>query len=395
MRLQAWGSACMEAQQKRELLKTALIEPRGLTVRTYPLDIGEPAPWFRVETDVNPRFCFDTIAGRYVVISFLGSASDPYSSGLLKAMEAYHDRFAPARACFYCVSNDPADRESERIPQLDPEIRAFWDFGNEVAAKFGLIGSDGGELKRFSYVLDRRLRCVLSFPFSHDPEKHAAAIVHVLDQMPPAQAPQLAAVQAPILVVPRIFEPDLCARLIAIHKAGNKRDSGFMSEIDGKTVEVKDHGFKRRNDVDVLDEKVRALCMHRIHDRLAPEIQKAYQFMPSRMERYIVSCYEAESGGHFNPHRDNTTKGTAHRRFAVSMNLNTGEYEGGYLRFPEFGSQAYEAPIGGAVVFSCSLLHEATPVTKGKRYAFLPFLYDEPAAKIREANLKFVAKPTA
>jgi hypothetical protein len=41
-------------------------------------------------------------------------------------------------------------------------------------------------------------------------------------------------------------------------------------------------------------------------------------------------------------------------------------------------------------VFSCSLLHEATPVTSGTRYAFLPFLYDEKAAEIREANNPFL-----
>ncbi len=60
------------------------------------------------------------------------------------------------------------------------------------------------------------------------------------------------------------------------------------------------------------------------------------------------------------------------------------------LRFPEFGGQTYTAPAGGAVVFSCSLLHEATPVTQGVRYAYLPFLYDDAGAKIRERNLQFV-----
>ena len=39
------------------------------------------------------------------------------------------------------------------------------------------------------------------------------------------------------------------------------------------------------------------------------------------------------------------------------------------------------------MVFSCSLMHEATPVTAGKRYCFLPFFYNEPAAKIRERYL--------
>jgi hypothetical protein len=31
-------------------------------------------------------------------------------------------------------------------------------------------------------------------------------------------------------------------------------------------------------------------------------------------------------------------------------------------------------------------------VTRGKRYAFLPFLYDDAAAKIREANNKFLGE---
>lgn len=110
------------------------------------------------------------------------------------------------------------------------------------------------------------------------------------------------------------------------------------------------------------------------------------------MERYIVACYDAESGGHFRPHRDNTTKGTAHRRFAVTINLNTGEYDGGQLMFPEYGQRSYLAPKGGAIVFSCSLLHQALPVTRGQRFAFLPFLYDEAAAQIRLANNDFLGE---
>jgi predicted 2-oxoglutarate/Fe(II)-dependent dioxygenase YbiX len=169
-------------------------------------------------------------------------------------------------------------------------------------------------------------------------------------------------------------------------------ESGFMREVEGRTVAVHDHGFKRRRDQEIEDDAVRKACMLRIHDRLVPEIHKAFQFRATRIERYIVACYDAATGGHFRPHRDNTTKGTAHRRFAVSLNLNTGEYEGGSLRFPEFGRQTYAPPAGGAVVFSCSLLHEATPVTVGKRYAFLPFLYDDDAARIRLANVQYVGE---
>jgi len=107
------------------------------------------------------------------------------------------------------------------------------------------------------------------------------------------------------------------------------------------------------------------------------------------MERWLVACYDGAEGGHFGAHRDNTTPGTAHRRFAVSINLNDG-FEGGGVSFPEYGPTAFVAPAGGAVVFSCSLLHAVSPVSAGQRYAFLPFLYDEDAARIRERNLHTV-----
>jgi predicted 2-oxoglutarate/Fe(II)-dependent dioxygenase YbiX len=130
--------------------------------------------------------------------------------------------------------------------------------------------------------------------------------------------------------------------------------------------------------------------MVRVYNRVLPEIAKAFQFEATRIERYVVACYEADAGGHFRAHRDNTTRGTAHRKFAVSLVLNA-EFEGGSLRFPEFGGRQYQPPPGGALVFSCSLLHEVSPVTRGKRYAFLPFLYDEAGARVRQQNAAFLA----
>ena len=37
-------------------------------------------------------------------------------------------------------------------------------------------------------------------------------------------------------------------------------------------------------------------------------------------------------------------------------------------------------------MFSCGALHEVTPVTRGKRYAFVPFFYGEEDAALRRAN---------
>jgi predicted 2-oxoglutarate/Fe(II)-dependent dioxygenase YbiX len=54
--------------------------------------------------------------------------------------------------------------------------------------------------------------------------------------------------------------------------------------------------------------------------------------------------------------------------------------------FPEFGRRMYRPPVGGALVFSCGALHQVTPVTRGRRYAFLAFLYGEEDSRKREQN---------
>jgi predicted 2-oxoglutarate/Fe(II)-dependent dioxygenase YbiX len=54
--------------------------------------------------------------------------------------------------------------------------------------------------------------------------------------------------------------------------------------------------------------------------------------------------------------------------------------------FPEFGRKIYRPPEGGAIVFSCGALHQVMPVTRGRRYAFLAFLYAEADVAVRQAN---------
>lgn len=158
-----------------------------------------------------------------------------------------------------------------------------------------------------------------------------------------------------------------------------------MQQQGERTVLAHDHSYKRRRDWTVDDPDLMRQIQQRMLRRVLPEIKKVHHFQVTRMERYLVGCYAAEDGGHFTAHRDNTTTATAHRRFAVSINLND-DFEGGEVGFPEYGPRHYKAPTGGAVVFSCSLLHSVSRVSRGTRYAFLPFLYDDAAAELREEN---------
>jgi predicted 2-oxoglutarate/Fe(II)-dependent dioxygenase YbiX len=331
-------------------------------------------PWFRAKAiGGSDNYVFDTVAGRYLLMAFLGRVSDPEAAEALRCVERHRALFDDVRACFFGVTSDPEDASAGRVAQQLPGIRFFLDPAGALAGLFGAAPGEAGE-RRHWLLVDPLLRAVAAFPLEAG-EAAVAALGKVMAHMPLAD-------WAPVLMVANIFEPALCERLVAHYQETGGEPSGFMREVGGKTTLVTDPHHKMRRDREVDDETLCAVLRDRIRSKM---VRRTFQFEATRMERYIVGCYEA-GAGHFRPHRDNTTKGTAHRRFAVTINLNAGDYEGGDLRFPEFGARTYRAPTGGAIVFSCSLLHEATPVTKGTRYAFLPFLYDDAAAKQREAN---------
>jgi len=350
--------------------------------RRSPLGIGEAAPWFRAPVlDGAANYVFDTVGGRIVLMLFFGTAANPACAAALAAVEARRALFDDERACFFGVTVDKTDEQCGRIGQRLPGIRFFLDHDRAVSRAFGATEAEGAYRGHW-LLLDRNLRVAGAFPLGE-----AAAALDACAAL--AEAP-LAQDWAPVMTVPNLLEPELCRRLIDLYEADGGEDSGFMRDVGGKTRLVLDPRHKVRRDHLIEKPDLARQLNLRIIRRLAPMIRRAFQFEATRVERLIVACYEAATGGHFRAHRDNTTRGTAHRRFAVTVNLNAEEYEGGDLRFPEFGQRLYRAPTGGAIVFSCALLHEATPVTRGRRFAFLPFLYDEEGAKLREKNAKFL-----
>ncbi len=352
---------------------------------------GDPAPWFRERSATNPTFAFDTVGGRYVLLAFIGSTFDPVGAASKKALDGMMDLFDPAKIAGFAVSNDPRDEIEKRLEARPPAFNVFWDQTLHISRLFGSASEDDGGAPAFRpvwMILDPTLRVLALFGPPTD-EAKAKEIRDLIERLPPPELHGGGQAHAPVLIIPRVFEPQLCEALINHYRHSGGEESGFMRDIDGKTTLVLDPAHKRRRDANIPDGPLMKAARERVRRRIAPEIRKAFQFDANRIERDIVACYSADDGGHFRAHRDNTTKGTAHRRFAVSINLNA-DFEGGTLSFPEYGSAQYKPPIGGAVVFSCSLLHMAAPVTRGERFAYLPFLYDDAAAKIREANAGFL-----
>ena len=361
----------------------------GPEVRFRNLLPGDPAVFFRQRAANNPNFNFDTVAGRYVLLAFVGSTHQGSGGAAVEAMGKLKDLVDGERMAAFFVSVDPRDEESGAIPVDLPRFNVFWDFDLSVSRAYGaaaaLPAPNGEEPYRpMWFLLDPQLRPLTAFP----PPADDAALKKLRDLLKGLPPPELHAgipMHAPALFVPRVFEPNLCQALIDYYRKTGGEESGFMRDVDGKTTLILDPNHKRRRDANITDQKLMNAARERVRRRIVPEIKKAYQFDVTRIERDIVACYRAEDSGHFRAHRDNTTLGTAHRRFAVTINLND-DWEGGTLSFPEYGTFQYKPPAGSAVVFSCNLLHKVIPITRGERFAYLPFLYDDAAAKIREAN---------
>ena len=108
-------------------------------------------------------------------------------------------------------------------------------------------------LRRIWVITDPTLRIMKVVPFAEDGGDAVKAMAYLKSLPPPSQFTGFE-VQAPVLVLPNVFEPEFCQMLIGLYQAQGGQETGDMREVDGKTVQVHDHGHKRRRDHFISDE---------------------------------------------------------------------------------------------------------------------------------------------
>ena len=344
--------------------------------------LGDPVPWFSLPVVTGGSFDLQATAGRWVVLSFVGSLADPRAMAEVAELGRLSAAFSEDHLIIGCVFTGQAsdtDSLTDSLGAISSGTLSFLaDRDGAVSRSFG-----AAEMPR-TIILDPMLRAVADIAWDV-PQGHADMVRNVLQGLPRVDDSAGVPMFAPALMVPRVFSFGICDFLIQFYETQGAVDSGFQFDIDGKTVTLSDWRLKRRSDVAVGVPEVRELIRDHIVRRLVGPIERYFQFKVTRMDRYVVACYDSAVAAHFHRHRDNINAGAQHRRFALSINLNK-DFEGGDLAFPEFGTKAYRPSEGGALVFSCGALHQVTPVTKGKRYAFLAFMYGEEDAVRREGN---------
>jgi predicted 2-oxoglutarate/Fe(II)-dependent dioxygenase YbiX len=313
---------------------------------------GERAPDFVLpRSHGEPARFYGFAGGVPSVLVFSGSEGEGATAPVVERLRAALDDDVVVH---HVVQGAPA---SDPTAFHDAEAALHEGYGVQAAA---------------AVVLDPNVRVVATL----DPSDLDGTVTAVAEHVAAARhaaGPVHADRHAPVLLIPDVLGEDWRQRLLDAWEAGGSRSTGVEASADGVRGEQADALRKRRRDHIVEDPGLlRSLTSH-LGSRIMPEVHKAFAFEARGFEGFKVGCYEAADEGFFEAHRDNLSPATAHRRFALTLNLDD-DYEGGELRFPEYGPQRYRPAPGEALVFSGSHLHEVLPVTGGRRFVLLSFL---------------------
>ncbi|NKB55920.1 MAG: hypothetical protein GKS00_06255 [Alphaproteobacteria bacterium] len=327
------------------------------------MTVGDRAPNFLLEDITGtPHELYNTdLTGGPIVVLILGKNAD---SDLLKPFAEQADAFDAFGAHRYALL--PDSNGATDVAKASGFI-LLEDAGCTVSN--GYLDSAGLTAPTM-FVLDPNQRIV---SIADDTATFADTAKTTFERLAPCGPPALVAMQAPVLFIPDVLDDADCKRLTDAWRSGDKRKNVVNVASGEETSKAGRAEVKRRSDV-IIEGALERHLLITLMPRIAPEIERVYSFDKEwGFEKFRIGCYEAEDAGFFRPHRDNPSDALSHRHFAISTNLND-EYEGGYLRFPEYGANHYAPPKGGALIFSCGLLHEVVPVTAGHRFTLLTFV---------------------
>ena len=343
------------------------------------LTVGDRSPNFVLPGMDSEFYSFhERVRGNRTIL-FLSSNLDEQTGAILSALAAAAcDDFKSHGTDVLAVVSGTVDRLATCVAAREakePPFQVFADVKGKILEGFREMLGDSG-IAPICLVLDANQRILARVEVDEAGDRCVPRTIACLQAHSPPAGQYVLGNSAPVLLVPNVIEPDLCRSLIERWETMGHEEGKVQSVLLGKDRERVNFEGKRRLDHYIRDQTlVRELGM-RVLRRLAPEIEKAYRFEGFRLDPFLIGCYQAERKDFFRPHRDNLAPANANRMFALSINLNAEEYDGGDLRFPEYGPHLYRPETGAALVFSCSLIHEALPVTNGRRFVLLNFMRD-------------------
>ncbi len=344
------------------------------------LFVGDLAPEFILPSHQGTMVTSEYLCGKPLVIVFYGTDQRHEAIAQICSFRDLYSQFQNLGANVISISMDSVEFRCEFAKKYKLPFFLLSDVNYEISTAFNVCekitsnGQNGLIFYRKIFLLDAN-RKITKIYDQVDPHTDVLQVIEDLKKLVAKKTSHQIFMQAPVLLISDVFDAEFCQKLIHIWKTKGNFDSGFPQQPDGENTRAyqPNYSHKIRQDHILQGEDLQEV-LDLISTRIFPEIWKAFNYQVNRCNESRVICYDSDRGGYFRPHRDNTNPDQAHRKFALTINLNVGEYEGAYLKFPEYGLDLYQPETGGAVIFSCSLLHEVTDITAGKRFAIRAFI---------------------
>jgi PKHD-type hydroxylase len=177
---------------------------------------------------------------------------------------------------------------------------------------------------------------------------------------------------APVVEVPRVFDADQCARIVALHDTLGHDDARMPAKAQPKGGTDRAHAVDHDRRYSHVTHLVANDANRWIYERVIAATQNANQaawgFDVAFMEPLQLLVYPV--GGHIAWHTDVGDRGlTSRRKISATILLSAPEaYEGGVLEIMSGGRSIEPSrALGQAIFFPAYQNHRVTPVTAGSR----------------------------
>jgi len=178
-----------------------------------------------------------------------------------------------------------------------------------------------------------------------------------------------------------IFTPEECKKIIEIGTSGKDASPltyGIVGDMNGTTDDLEKVAKVRRSPIawirsDVPDNR---WIFERITANLININNQFFNYELTDIQSLQFTSYDGKEKGFYGKHIDMMYKGTGTRKLSITIQLSDDkDYEGGdlllhYKDQPDVGFRN----LGTATFFPSWMLHEVTPVTKGKRYSLVAWV---------------------
>jgi peroxiredoxin len=331
---------------------------------------GDRIPNFLLPDQENARRSFyHELLGQPILLL----AGQELNAGAVLALAQRAEEIAELKAQIFCVTSSDVIKTAGLMRQMPASFTVFSDPPGQMVGPLMASAGAGGQGRLF--LLDQNQRIMEIVEIGSEGCDLTAALSRLKEiRDERASSPSTQGRAAPVLLLPHLFDQAFCRQLIDLWKAEHQEggfSTGYGNTYDASRKKTLEHVIK--------DPALHRYISYTLARRVGPELAKVFNYQAAfQFEVHIVMSYLPDRQDFFGLHRDDLRPENK-RRFALSLNLND-DFEGGELHFPEYSPDGYKMAAGMGCIFSCPLLHEARPVTKGQRFVMTSFFCDSDQA---------------